>query len=265
MVCPTDSSTLLEYLENPTDHAAVAAHLIDCQACRQRLAHLHRLAFQPADHLSCPDAEPALLAWLQDDRAGALAPDVQRHLDGCPACQQTVWQIRQTDQALHLRNLAAPAYVPTPDLAFLQKPHAPLTHWLRQLDQTAQQSASWLLERTGDLQITVRLAFQQLALAPLPVKTAPGQEQPMLRLALTPEPDLNLELVAWPGADSRDEVDVEVLVRRPSQFLQGFAGAAVTLHALGQAHEATTDEDGRVRFSGIPRSGLADLELSTRG
>ena len=265
MKCPSDSTELMAFLNDPAGQPELSIHLAHCPSCRDHLLRLHQLAFQPSDRLSCADAEPALLAWLQDDADAALSPAVRRHLDHCPACQQTVRDLRMLPQALAHNHLATPLNVPQPDLAFLHKPASPLSRWRQQLNQAMQHGAYWLVNRSGEVWLNLGLMMQQPALAPVAVKAGLGQNPPLVQVTLTPRPDLNLEMVAWPDGAGGDKVNVEVLVRRSDQFLSGFAGTTVTLFAPGEAREATTDEDGRVCFTGIARRSLADVEIRTAG
>lgn len=266
MKCPTDSTELISFLNDPASPPAFDAHLAHCPLCRDRLARLHQIVLQPPDPLSCADAEPALLAWLESDASFALAPAVRQHLSSCPACQQTAVEIHALPRALAQNRLDLPSQAPEPDLTFLKAPPSPLSRWRQQLDQAVAQGAYWLVDHSGAVWLNLKLAMQwQPALSRVMVKAGQTQAQPLLQVALTPEPDLNLELVAWPDATNGDEVQVEVIVRRPSHFLDGFAGATVTLYAPGESRRAMTDSDGRVRFSGIPRRSLADIQISARG
>ena len=266
MKCPTDSTELMAFLNDPAGLPELGIHLAHCQPCRDRLARLREMAFQPPDRLSCTDAEPALLAWLESDASFALTPAVRQHLSGCPACRQTAIELRTLPRALAQDSLATPPYVQPPDLAFLNQSSLPLPRWRQQMEQAVQQGAYWLVDLSGAVWLNLHLILQwQPTLNPVPVKAGQKQTQPLVQVALTPEPDLNLELIAWPEAANSNEVEVEVIVRRPSHFLDGFAGTAVTLYAPGESRQAMTDNDGRVRFSGIPRHSLADVQLSTRG
>lgn len=266
MKCPTDSTELMAFLGDPDSSSELGIHLTQCQSCRERLARLRSLSFQPPDRLSCADAEPALLAWLESDASFALTPAVRQHLSGCPACQQTAIELRTLPRVLAQDRLAAPPELPSPDLAFLKKPSLSLPRWRQQMERAVQHGAYWLMDRSGAVWLNLQLIMQwQPVLSPVAIKGDPSQAQPLAQVALTPEPDLNLELVAWPDATNGDEVQVEVIVRRPSHFLDGFAGATVTLYAPGESRRAMTDSDGRVRFSGIPRRSLADIQISARG
>ena len=266
MKCPTDSTELMAFLGDPDSSSELGIHLTQCQSCRERLARLRSLSFQPPDRLSCADAEPALLAWLESDASFALTPAVRQHLSGCPACQQTAIELRTLPRVLAQDRLAAPPELPSPDLAFLKKPSLSLPRWRQQMEQAVQHGAYWLMDRSGAVWLNLQLIMQwQPVLSPVAIKGDPSQAQPLAQVALTPEPDLNLELVAWPDATNGDEVQVEVIVRRPSHFLDGFAGATVTLYAPGESRRAMTDSDGRGRFSGIPRRSLADIQISARG
>ena len=266
MKCPTDSTELMAFLGDPDSSSELGIHLTQCQSCRERLARLRTMSFQPPDRLSCADAEPALLAWLESDASFALTPAVRQHLSGCPACQQTAIELRTLPRVLAQDRLAAPPELPSPDLAFLKKPSLSLPRWRQQMEQAVQHGAYWLMDRSGAVWLNLQLIMQwQPVLSPVAIKGDPSQAQPLAQVALTPEPDLNLELVAWPDATNGDEVQVEVIVRRPSHFLDGFAGATVTLYAPGESRRAMTDSDGRVRFSGIPRRSLADIQISARG
>jgi len=266
MKCPTDSTELMAFLTDPDNSSELGIHLTHCQSCRERLARLRTISFQPPDRLSCADAEPALLAWLESDGSFALTPAVRQHLSGCPSCQQTAIELRTLPHALAQDRLATPPDAPSPDLTFLKKPSLSLPRWRQQMEQAVQQGAYWLVDRSGAVWLNLQLVMQwQPVLSPVAIKGASTEAQPLAQVALTPEPDLNLELVAWPDANNGDEVQVEVIVRRPSRFLDGFAGATVTLYAPGESRRAMTDSDGRVRFSGIPRRSLADIQLSARG
>ena len=263
MKCPIDSIELMAFLNNPAGQPELGIHLAHCPSCRDHLLRLHEIAFQPPARLSCTDAEPALLAWLQDDADSALAPRARCHLEHCPACQQTVRELRLLSQH---DNLSMPTYVPQPDLTFLRKPLSPLTRWRQQMNHAVQYGSYWLVNRSGEVWLSMRLVMQQQpAFAPVAVKAGPRQTLPLLQVTLTPQPDLNLELIAWPDGAGDDKVNVEVLVRRSGQFLDGFAGTAVTLYAPGEAREATTDEEGRVCFTDIPRHSLAEIELRAAG
>ena len=193
MKCPTDSTELMAFLGDPDSSSELGIHLTQCQSCRERLARLRSLSFQPPDRLSCADAEPALLAWLESDASFALTPAVRQHLSGCPACQQTAIELRTLPRVLAQDRLAAPPELPSPDLAFLKKPSLSLPRWRQQMEQAVQHGAYWLMDRSGAVWLNLQLIMQwQPVLSPVAIKGDPSQAQPLAQVALTPEPDLNL-------------------------------------------------------------------------
>ena len=280
MDCPIDSAQLIDYFLEPTIDAARAAHIQQCENCQRRLAALFKTAFEPADALNCQEAEPILLSWLENienqlteasnlTRENAeeitLNQDALQHIKTCPACQQTIQEWKVISAAIVDGTLRQPNLNIAPDLSFLQPVAQKQTMWNEQIDQAVKQGAYWLINQAGELWVNLQQYIQlQPTLAPLPVKAGKLRHEPILQLTFTPQPDLNLELVAWPDLEKQDQINVEVVVRRPSQFWDGFGGTKIVLYGPKETRQATTDIEGRVRFAGVRRDELPQLTFSAR-
>ena len=218
------------------------------------------LQTQPTD-LDCQQCLEQLGAYVDVQLEGSgyqtQFPFVAQHLDNCVTCAEAYALVYEVALADRNGRLPQPAYIPEPDLSFLEQPPSLWNVLQAALQQTRTQISLQL-----DAVLTALLAPQpSLAMTRAGEDGRFGEQILSLKPDQAPEASLPFSLAAYADKDNPELCLVEITVEPPGLNWPDLGGSEVQASYGNVVLTETTDDWGTAVFADIPRTELENLRF----